>query len=232
MNATVVAAYVAAGASLVTLAGMFISQRMSSRATSRDNEKTLSQQREQSEKTLEQQREQLDRTLKAQSEQVDTQLKAQSKQLEDTLAEQRTRTLNERFATAAALPVSAGDASGPAWLIQPRAFRGFGRAWSAPCPFVAAGFCDRAVVSGTGASPGRRSRRPQGVLDAAARERIMLGGKGQGGPWGGGERLAVQVGAFLSGGVTKPVMPGPGGSGAASLTWVRGARALPRRQDD
>src|SRR5215831_14210978 len=101
MNAVVVAAYVAAGASLVTLAGTYISQRMISRATSRDNEKTLDQQREQSEKTLEQQREQLDTTLKAQSEQVDTQLKAQSRQLKDTLAEQRTRTLNERFATAA-----------------------------------------------------------------------------------------------------------------------------------
>jgi hypothetical protein len=42
-----------------------------------------------------------------------------------------------------------------------------------------------------------------------------------------GERLVVQVGAFLSGGVTEPVMPGPAGLGAASLTWVRGARRCP-----
>ena len=64
MDSAVLAAYIAAGASLVTLAGTTISQRLASRATSHDNEKTLSQ---------------LDRTL----------------------AEQRTRTLNERFATAA-----------------------------------------------------------------------------------------------------------------------------------
>ena len=56
------------------------------------------------------------------------------------------------------------------------------------------------------------------------------GGEGRGVACG--ERLVVQVGAFLSGGVTEPVMPGPAGLGAASLTWVRGARALPRRQDD
>ena len=53
------------------------------RATSRDTEKTL-------DRTLTQQREQLDRTLTEQSEQLDR-----------TLAKQRTRTLNERFATAA-----------------------------------------------------------------------------------------------------------------------------------
>jgi hypothetical protein len=83
MDPLVVAAWIAAGASAATLAGTLIVQ-----TRSRDV-------------TLKQQREQLDRTLKAQSEQLDTQLKAQSEQLEDTLAEQRTRTLNERFATAA-----------------------------------------------------------------------------------------------------------------------------------
>jgi ribosomal protein L29 len=64
MDATVLAAYIAAGASLATLAGTTISQRNASRATSKDNEKTL-------------------------------------EQLDKTLYEQRTRTLNERFATAA-----------------------------------------------------------------------------------------------------------------------------------
>jgi uncharacterized protein YjbI with pentapeptide repeats len=123
VDSAVLAAYIAAGASVVTLAGTTISQRLSSRATSQDNEKTLKQQRDQSEKTLQQQREQsektlqqqrdqlettladqreqLDTQLKAQSQQLDTQLKAQSDQLDKTLAEQRTRTLNERFTTAA-----------------------------------------------------------------------------------------------------------------------------------
>jgi uncharacterized protein YjbI with pentapeptide repeats len=41
------------------------------------------------------------RQINAQREQLDTTLKAQSEQLKQTLAEQRTRTLNERFATAA-----------------------------------------------------------------------------------------------------------------------------------
>ena len=49
------------------------------RATSRDTQKALEEQREQ----------------------LDTTLAAQRKQLDRTLAEQRTRTLNERFATAA-----------------------------------------------------------------------------------------------------------------------------------
>ena len=120
-----------------------------------------------------------------------------------------------------------GDASGLGAASAACVSLGLGRAWSAPCPLVAAGFCDRAVVSGTGACPGRRSRRPQGVLDAAARERIMPGGRGQGGRWVRGEGLAVQGGAFLSGRVTRLVMPGPG-LGAASLTLgARGAGAAP-----
>jgi hypothetical protein len=39
------------------------------------------------------------------------------------------------------------------------------------------------------------------------------------------------VPTFLCG-VTGPAAAGDEGKGAASLTWVRGARALPRRQDD
>jgi hypothetical protein len=42
-----------------------------------------------------------DKTLTQQREQLDTTLRAQSEQLKQTLEEQHTRTLNERFATAA-----------------------------------------------------------------------------------------------------------------------------------
>jgi len=79
MNPQVVAAIIAAAVSALTLIGTLAAQYFGRRATSRDTEKTL-----------EEQRKHLDRTLAE-----------QSKQLDRTLAEQRTRTLNERFATAA-----------------------------------------------------------------------------------------------------------------------------------
>ena len=79
MNSAVVAAIIAASASLLTLIGTLAAQYFGRRATSRDTEKTLKEQREQLNRTLAEQREQLDRTLK----------------------EERARTLNERFATAA-----------------------------------------------------------------------------------------------------------------------------------
>jgi uncharacterized protein YjbI with pentapeptide repeats len=68
MDPTVVAAWIAAGVSALTLAGTLAAQYYGYRATSRDAEKTAEEQR---------------------------------KQLDRTLAEQRTRTFNERFATAA-----------------------------------------------------------------------------------------------------------------------------------
>jgi hypothetical protein len=53
---------------------------------------------------------------------------------------------------------------------------------SAPCPLIAAGFCERAGGS-------RGAQRPRsgaaGALDAIVRERIMPGGRGQGAPGGG-----------------------------------------------
>ena len=101
MDSQVLAAYIAAGVSAVTLAGTLTSQTLSRRATSRDNRKTLEEQRGQNEKTLEQQRDQLDKTLTEQRHELDTTLTAQGEQLRQTLGEQRTRTLNERFATAA-----------------------------------------------------------------------------------------------------------------------------------
>jgi uncharacterized protein YjbI with pentapeptide repeats len=86
MDPTVVAAWIAAGVSVLTLAGTLTAQYLGYRATSRDAEKTAGEQR----KAAEEQREQLDRTFAEQNQQLDR-----------TLAEQRTRTLNERFATAA-----------------------------------------------------------------------------------------------------------------------------------
>jgi len=84
MNSQVVAAFIAASVSVLTLIGTLAAQYFGRRdfgrrATSRDTEKTLGEQGKQLDRTLTEQREQLDRTL----------------------AEQSTRTLNERFATAA-----------------------------------------------------------------------------------------------------------------------------------
>jgi uncharacterized protein YjbI with pentapeptide repeats len=79
MNPEVTAAIIAASVSVLTLIGTLAAQYFGRRATGKDTEKTLKEQREH-----------LDRTLAE-----------QSKQLDRTLAEQRTRTLNERFATAA-----------------------------------------------------------------------------------------------------------------------------------
>src|SRR6266436_6689369 len=79
MTPQIVAAIIAASVSFLTLIGTLAAQYYGRRATSRDTERTL-----------EQQGKQLDRTLTE-----------QSKQLDRTLVEQRTRTLNERFATAA-----------------------------------------------------------------------------------------------------------------------------------
>jgi len=79
MNPQVVAAFIAASVSVLTLIGTLAAQYFGRRATSRDTEKTLGEQGKHLDRTLAEQREQLDRTL----------------------AEQRTRTLNERFAMAA-----------------------------------------------------------------------------------------------------------------------------------
>jgi hypothetical protein len=79
MSPEVTAAIIAASVSVLTLIGTLAAQYVGRRATSRDTQEALEEQRNQLEKTLAEQRKQLDRTL----------------------AEQRTRTLNERFATAA-----------------------------------------------------------------------------------------------------------------------------------
>jgi uncharacterized protein YjbI with pentapeptide repeats len=79
MSPAVVAAIIAAIASILTLIGTVTTQRRGQRQTSLD----------------------VDKTLKTQGENLKTQLAEQRKQLDRTLGEQRTRTLNERFATAA-----------------------------------------------------------------------------------------------------------------------------------
>jgi uncharacterized protein YjbI with pentapeptide repeats len=79
MDPTVVAAWIAAGVSVLTLVGTLAAQYLGRRATARDAEKAFAEQRRQLERTLD----------------------AQNRQLERTLGEQRTRTFNERFATAA-----------------------------------------------------------------------------------------------------------------------------------
>jgi hypothetical protein len=90
MDPTVVAAWIAAGVSALTLVGTLAAQYLGRHATSRDTEKTL-----------EEQRKHLDLTLTEQSKHLDRTIDAQNTQLDRTLAEQRTRTWNERFATAA-----------------------------------------------------------------------------------------------------------------------------------
>jgi uncharacterized protein YjbI with pentapeptide repeats len=79
MSPQVTAAIIAAGVGVLTVTATVAVQISGRRATSRDTQKALDEQRNQLDRTLEEQRKQLDRTL----------------------AEQRTRTLNERFATAA-----------------------------------------------------------------------------------------------------------------------------------
>ena len=101
MDPTVVAAWIAAGVSALTLAGTLVAQYLGYCATSKDAEKTAEEQRKQLDLTLTEQRTQLDRTLEQQRDQLDRTLAEQNQQLDRTLAEQRTRTLNERFATAA-----------------------------------------------------------------------------------------------------------------------------------
>jgi hypothetical protein len=79
MNPEVTAAVIAASVSGLTLIGTLGAQYFGRRATERDTKEAF-----------EEQRKQLDKTLKAQSDQLDK-----------TLAEQRLRTLNERFTSAA-----------------------------------------------------------------------------------------------------------------------------------
>jgi len=90
MQPGVEAAIIAGGVGVVTVIATVLTQLRISRRTSESTEMTLRQQSVQ-----------LDATLVAQRDQLATTLKAQSQQLERTLGEQRTRTLNERFATAA-----------------------------------------------------------------------------------------------------------------------------------
>jgi uncharacterized protein HemX len=86
MEPQVVAAIIAAGGVVLTVAATVAVQVSGRHATSRETKTALDVQHEQLNTTLAAQREQLDRTLAEQREQLDR-----------TLAEQRTRTLNERL---------------------------------------------------------------------------------------------------------------------------------------
>jgi hypothetical protein len=90
MDPTVIAAWIAAGVSVLTFVGTLAAQYLGYRANSRDTEQAAEEQRKQLDRTLSEQRAQFDRTLAEQNQQLDR-----------TLGEQRARTLNERFATAA-----------------------------------------------------------------------------------------------------------------------------------
>ena len=90
MSPVVTAAIIAGCFGVLTLIGTVIAQVVGFRSTRTDTERQVHATHEDTARTLAQQRELLDTTLKAQSE-----------QLKQTLAEQRIRTLNERFATAA-----------------------------------------------------------------------------------------------------------------------------------
>src|SRR3984957_8668650 len=71
MDPTVVAAWIAAGVSVLTLVGTLAAQYLSYRAASRDAEKTAANAEKMAEKTAEEQRKQLDRTLAEQREHQD-----------------------------------------------------------------------------------------------------------------------------------------------------------------
>jgi uncharacterized protein YjbI with pentapeptide repeats len=90
MSPVVMAAIIAGCFGVVTLIGTVVAQIIGFRSTRASTEGQINATHQDTADTLKQQREQLDTTLKAQSE-----------QLKQTLAEQRARTLNERFATAA-----------------------------------------------------------------------------------------------------------------------------------
>jgi uncharacterized protein YjbI with pentapeptide repeats len=112
MDPTVVAAWIAAGVSALTLVGTVLAQFIGYRSNRKNNEQQIEATHEDTAAqiaaadkttadTLDQQRKQFDQTLAEQRKQLDLTLTEQSKQLDRTLNEQRTRTWNERFATAA-----------------------------------------------------------------------------------------------------------------------------------
>ena len=71
MNPTVVAAWIAAGVSVLILIGTLLAQYLGYRASGRDAEKTAEDQRKQLDSTFAEQNQQLDRTHTQQREQLD-----------------------------------------------------------------------------------------------------------------------------------------------------------------
>jgi len=90
MSPDVTAAWIAAGVGIVTVIATVVAQMVGFSSTRTSTADQIKATQKATADTLDQQREQLSKTLEAQSD-----------QLERTLTEQRTRTWNERFATAA-----------------------------------------------------------------------------------------------------------------------------------
>ena len=105
--------------------------------------------------------------------------------------------------------------------VSQEGFRGVPN--SAPCPLIAAGFCERGGV-GQGARSARRAA-PKAPLTRTGRERDHAGGRGREPPWLGAECGCGGVGLGASPGKQVGMSARRGRRGSASLTWVRGALA-------
>jgi hypothetical protein len=126
-----------------------------------------------------------------------------------------------------ALPASACDRKGSISGFRCHGHLGLGMPESAPCPLIAAGFCERADrVKGRVAPASRRRRRPWGGRPGADHARR----RGRGALVCGISRQRFWLVAFLRGvisrggrgrGQEQPALPRPAG------LWV-----LPRRHDD
>ena len=139
MSHQVIAAIIAASVSVVTAAVTVGFQISARRATGKDTEKAFKQQRAQ----------------------LNTTLTEQGRQLDKTLAEQRTRTLNERFATAAG---RLGSDKSAVRLAGMYAMAGLADDWSEnrqTCVDVLCAYC--ACRSPRRRQPASQNRRPQGV---------------------------------------------------------------------
>jgi hypothetical protein len=80
MDPTVIAAWIAADVSVLTLVGTLTAQYLDYRASSRDAEKTSEEQWKQLDRTFAEQNQQLERTLAEQRQHLDRTLDSQSQQ--------------------------------------------------------------------------------------------------------------------------------------------------------
>jgi hypothetical protein len=101
MDPQVEAAFIAAGVSLISLAGTVAVAIMGIQATRKVSADSIKAQREQLDTTLTTQTEQFNTTFAAQSAQFNTTIIEQSRQFAESLSDQYAATLNERFVIAA-----------------------------------------------------------------------------------------------------------------------------------